>query len=57
MNYIRTFAWEYTQKVEQPRLKWDSRYNRLKLILAEMKRTSKWLAEQLGKVLTTLSNW
>ncbi len=31
--------------------------NRLKVILAEKKRTSKWLAEQLGKDPTTVSKW
>ena len=28
--------------------------NRLKVVLAEKKRTNKWLAEQLGKNVTTL---
>ena len=31
--------------------------NRLKVILAEKKRTNKWLAEQLGKDQTTISKW
>ena len=31
--------------------------NRLKLILAEKKRTNKWLAEQLGCAPTTVSKW
>ncbi len=31
--------------------------NRLKVILAEKKKTSKWLAEQLGKDPTTVSKW
>lgn len=30
--------------------------NRLKVILAEKKRTNKWLAEQLGKDPATISN-
>ena len=29
--------------------------NRLKVVLAEKKRTNKWLAEQLGKNVTTVS--
>lgn len=31
--------------------------NRLKLVLVEKKRTSKWLAEQLGKDPATISKW
>ena len=31
--------------------------NRLKVLLAEKKRTNKWLAEQLGKDQTTISKW
>jgi transcriptional regulator with XRE-family HTH domain len=31
--------------------------NRLKAVLAEKQRTNKWLAEQLGKSLTTVSRW
>ena len=31
--------------------------NRLKVVLAEMKRTNKWLAEQLGKDPATISKW
>lgn len=31
--------------------------NRLKVILAEKKKTNKWLAEQLGCALTTVSKW
>ena len=31
--------------------------NRLKVVLAEKKRTNKWLAEQLGKVPGTVSKW
>lgn len=32
-------------------------YNRIKAVLAEKKRTSKWLAEQLGKDPATISKW
>lgn len=31
--------------------------NRLKVVLVEKKRTSKWLAKQLGKDTTTVSKW
>ena len=31
--------------------------NRIKVVLVEKKRTSKWLAEQLGKDATTVSKW
>ena len=31
--------------------------NRLKVVLAEKKRTNKWLAEQLGKDPATVSTW
>lgn len=31
--------------------------NRLKVVLAEQKKTNKWLAEQLGKDVTTVSKW
>lgn len=31
--------------------------NRLKVVLVEKKRTSKWLAEQLEKDTTTVSKW
>lgn len=31
--------------------------NRLKVVLAEQKKTNKWLAEQLGKDPATVSKW
>lgn len=31
--------------------------NRIKVVLAEKKRTNKWLAEQLGKNPATVSKW
>lgn len=31
--------------------------NRLKVVLVEKKRTSKWLAEELGKNVSTVSKW
>ena len=35
----------------------DKDINRIKVILAEKKRTNKWLAEQLGKDPATISKW
>jgi len=35
----------------------DNDINRLKVVLAEKKKTSKWLAEQLSKDPTTVSKW
>lgn len=35
----------------------DKDINRLKVVLAEKKRTNKWLAEQLGKDPGTVSKW
>jgi Helix-turn-helix. len=35
----------------------DKDINRLKIILAEKKKTGKWLAEQLGVNKTTVSKW
>lgn len=32
-------------------------FNRIKVVLVEKKRTSKWLAEQLSKDPTTISKW
>ena len=34
-----------------------AKLNRIKAILAEQDKTSKWLAEQLGKDQTTISKW
>ena len=31
--------------------------NRIKVVLVEQKRTGKWLAEQMGKDQTTVSQW
>ena len=35
----------------------DKDINRLKVVLAEKKRTNKWLAKQLGNDPTTISKW
>lgn len=32
-------------------------FNRIKVVLAEKKRTNKWLAEKLGKDSATVSKW
>ena len=32
-------------------------FNRLKVVLAEKKKTNKWLAEQLGRDPATVSKW
>lgn len=32
-------------------------FNRIKVVLAEKKRTNKWLAEKLGKDPATISKW
>ena len=31
--------------------------NRIKVVLVEKKKTSRWLAEQLGKNISTVSKW
>ena len=33
------------------------RYNRIKVILAEKQRTSKWLADEIGRSKATVSRW
>lgn len=35
----------------------DKDINGIKVVLAEKKRTNKWLAEQLGRAPTTVSKW
>ena len=35
----------------------DKDINRIKVVLADKKRTNKWLAEQLGKDPATVSKW
>lgn len=39
------------------KVKMDKDINRIKVVLAEKKRTNKWLAEQLGCAPTTVSKW
>jgi len=35
----------------------DKRYNRIKAVLAEQEKTSKWLAEQVDRNRATVSRW
>lgn len=35
----------------------DKDFNRIKVVLAEKKKTNKWLAERLGKDPATVSKW
>ena len=35
----------------------DKNINRIKVVLAEKRKTNKWLAEQLGCTPTTVSKW
>lgn len=35
----------------------DKNINHIKVVLAEKRKTNKWLAEQLGCTPTTVSNW
>ena len=35
----------------------NSKLNRIKVVLAELGRTNKWLAEQIGKDPATISKW
>ena len=45
--YINSFSYKMVNKD----------LNRLKVVLAEKKKTNKWLAEQLGKDPATISKW
>ena len=49
----------FIHEIKKHNLMLDSRpnINRIKVVLVEKKRTSKWLAEQLGKDATTVSKW
>lgn len=35
----------------------EHRINRIKVVLAELKKSNKWLAEQIGKDTSTVSKW
>lgn len=45
----------HNSQISYTRMKED--INRIKVVLAEKKRTNKWLAEQLGKDPATVSKW
>ena len=47
----------FTSVIYQLIVKMDRDINRIKVVLAEKKRTNKWLAEQLGKDPATVSKW
>lgn len=47
----------YYNRSEPIANKMDKDINRIKVVLADKKRTNKWLAEQLGKDPATVSKW
>lgn len=60
INILRTFWRAFKKNVVslgQNSLIMTKDINRLKVVLAEKKRTNKWLAEQLGKDQATVSKW
>ena len=54
VSIISTFISIFALKCEEME---NRDLNRLKVVLAEKKRTNKWLAEQLGKDQGTVSKW
>ena len=48
---------EYICVAREKSLKMNKDINRIKVVLADKKRTNKWLAEQLGKDPGTVSKW
>ncbi len=44
-------------RLQQINIQMSQDINRLKVVLADKKRTNKWLAEQLGKDPATVSKW
>lgn len=46
----------FVQNFKKPNME-NRDLNRLKVVLAEKKKTNRWLAEQLGKDQTTISKW
>ena len=49
---------EHVRSAERENLRPQGKdLNRLKVVLAEKKRTNKWLADQLGKNYSTVSKW
>ena len=53
-SYLKSFHYLYTQTIN---LKDMQDVNRLKLVLVEQKKTSKWLSEELGVSQSTVSKW
>ena len=51
---LKTFHYLYTQTTN---LKDMQDVNRLKIVLVEQKKTSKWLSEELGVSPSTVSKW
>lgn len=47
----------YLQQINKLKGMGTKDLNRIKVVLAEKKRTNKWLAEQLGKDPATISKW
>lgn len=47
----------YLQQIYKFKCMGTKDLNRIKVVLAEKKRTNKWLAEQLGKDPATISKW
>lgn len=43
--------------INQKSLTMDKNINRIKVVLAEKRKTNKWLAEQIGCTPTTVSKW
>ena len=49
-NFVNTFAFNLNKFA-------INEINRIKVVLVEQKKTGKWLAEQLGVSVTTVSRW
>ena len=53
-SYLKSFHYLYTRTIN---LNDMQDVNRLKLVLVEKKKTSKWLSEELGVSQSTVSKW
>lgn len=51
------FIKEKLANIKLSKMAKEKDFNRLKVVLAEKKKTNKWLAEQLGKDPATISKW
>ena len=56
-NIILGALWNDGYPDVQSKMAKEKDFNRLKVVLAEKKKTNKWLAEQLGKDPATISKW